>query len=61
MANNMAVGKAEISGYALILDQNNMPYIKNPKETPDRIWRGLTDEQKNFANNRVLEEFRRND
>ncbi len=55
----MKISKAKVTGYGLIIDKNGMPLIKEPLTVPDEVWNGLTDEQRNFANNRVENNLKR--
>lgn len=51
--------KAKVRGYGIVIKANGMPRIDNPLDVPQKAWDTLTLEQKNYANDQVVEELRK--
>ena len=52
--------KAKVKGYALLFNKDNMPKIRVHLKVPDNDWSELSSDQKQWANQRVTPELRRN-
>lgn len=59
MTQAVKVGKAKIRGYGFVIKANGMPRIDRPLDVPQKDWDTLTLEQKNYANDQVVEELRK--
>jgi hypothetical protein len=51
--------KAKLEGYAFVFKANGMPRIDRPIDVPQENWDTLTLEQKNYANDQVVEELKK--
>lgn len=62
MSNEMKASKAKVKLIGIVFDgDTGMPKIHDPRTIPDHMWKRLTQKQKNFANNSVMEHMRRYD
>lgn len=51
--------QAKLKGYGMVIKANGMPRIDRPLDVPQEAWDTLTLEQKNYANDQVVDELRR--
>ena len=51
--------KGKVKGYGIVMKQNGMPRIDNPRDVPQEAWDTLTLEQKNYDNAQVQQDLQR--